>query len=237
MFSILKKREAQAQQLAQQQSEPVKAPVHNVAVHQETQSRLIEKPWQDIQAMLKQDISYLRTLAGSQEKDPYKQELVSKYRPLVEKLLITHDNLNKLDVVWYFYQWQVDLCLLEQVHDAFRAAIAKGLETPDNWKSNGQTAYCDMVFKYSHNAFANNAPFKRDYLQNAVSDLQQGVLATNAPLKVKMFRLVGNWHYDQGEQKQAHDLFEQVMKLDPKRGGCKTKLKELKQELGYDDPH
>jgi hypothetical protein len=52
-----------------------------------------------------------------------------------------------------------------------------------------------------------------------------------------MFRLVGDWHFDAGEKKEAHDLFEQVMKLDPRKGGRKTKLNELKEELGYDSPN
>jgi len=240
MLSILLKRQSQAkakEKAKEQQAVTAKAKQAPGQSGESARSIMGAKPWEETQAMLKQDVSYLRTLAGSQEKDPYKTELVNKYRPLVEKLLASHSNLDNLDVVWFFFQWQIDLGQLDQVHDRFREAIGQGLETPKNWKANGQTTYCDIVFKHAHNAHANKVEFKRDYMLNAVNDLLDGTLATNAPLKVKMFRLVGNWHYEAGEKEKAFKLFELVMKLDPKKGGVKTKLKELKEELGYGDPH
>jgi len=200
-------------------------------------STLLDKPWDETQAMLKDDLSRLRTLAGSQEKEPYKQELLKKYQPLVERLLTTHSNLKGLDVVWWFYQWSVDIGNLTKVYESFRAAIDMGLETPERWKSNGQTAFCDIVFKYSNNAHTNKAEFNREYLQKIVLDVLAGDLAINAPLKVKMFRLVGDWHHEKGENEKAYIMFEQVMSLDPAKGGRKTKLNELKQELGYDAPN
>lgn len=239
MHSILLKRRAMERQQKERDQalqktsiiEPVSLPIN---IHR---SKLLDKPWDEKQATLKEDIARLRTLAGSQEKDPYKQELVNKYRPLVEELLMTHSDLRNLEMVWWFYQWQIDLGQLVQMHDDFRNAIDKGLESPSNWRSNAQTAYCDIVFKYSFDANKAKKEFKKEYLLNAVSDLLKGTLATNAPLKVKMFRLIGNWHYEAEEKEQAHNLFELVMKLDPTKGGVKTKLKELKEELGYDKPH
>lgn len=198
---------------------------------------LADKPWEDTQQILKQDVSYLRTLSGSKEKDPFKQALIEKYRPLIQKLLQTHKgNYGNLDVMWHWFLWHVDLGKLETIHDEFRLAIDGGLDTPSSWKMDGQTAFLGYVFKYSHEAYKANKGFNREYLTGAVLDLQKGELATNVPLKVKIFRLVGDWHYEDGNRKEAHDLFELVMKLDPNKGGCKGKLKELKQELGYDQP-
>lgn len=227
MLSILKKRQA----MQQQKAKPLVIPEVIVT----KQSAIADKPWEETQATLKRDLEYLRTLAGSQEKNPYKEELVKKYQPIVERLLTTHGNLQNLDVIWWFYQWQIDLGKLPEVHDQLREAIDKGLETPHSWKVNGETGYCDIVFQYSHKAYEQKQEFNRDYLIQAVSDLQEGKLATNAPLKVKMFRLVGDWHYENGEKEQAYALFETVMKLDPSKGGRKTKLNELKEELGYGD--
>lgn len=234
MLSILKKRQAQ-----QRQQEAPKPQVVDVAesVAQGLTASLIiaDKPWEETQLMLKKDLEYVRTLAGSQEKDPYKEELVNKYRPVVEKLLDSHSNLENLDVIWWFYQWQIDLGKLPEVHDQLREAIDKGLETPKSWKANGQTTYCDIVFRYAFKAHEQKQEFNRDYLIQAVRDLQQGKLATNAPLKVKMFRLVGDWYYEDGEKEQAYTMFDAVMKLDPNKGGRKTKINELKEELGYGD--
>ncbi len=231
MISILKKRKARQQAKAKPQVVEVETVVSDTPVT----IGIAAKPWEETQVMLKKDLEYVRTLPGSQEKDPFKAELVEKYRPVVERLLTTHTNLENLDVIWWFYQWQIDLGHLPEVHDQLREAIDKGLETPNTWKVNGQTGYCDIVFKYSFKAQEQKQEFNREYLIQAVSDLQQGKLATNAPLKVKMFRLVGDWHYDNGEKEQAYTLFETVMKLDPKKGGRKTKLNELKEELGYGD--
>lgn len=234
MLAILLKRQA-AQELTNQKSTPV---IEKMEASESARPTLVGKSWEETQVMLKQDLSYLRTLAGSKEKDPYKEELIKKYRPLVEQLLATHQgNYGNLEVMWWFFIWHVDLGQFEAIHDDFRQAIVAGLEAPANWKMNGQTAFCGYVFKHAHEAQTNNAEFKREYLLNATNDLLRGELATNVPLKVKMFRLVGDWYEEAGEKEQAHNLFELVMKLDPSKGGRKGKLKDLKQELGYDQPN
>lgn len=193
------------------------------------------KPWNEIQNTLKTDLTYLRGLSGSQEKTPFKEELVKKYASIVEGLLETHnESLAGLDVVWWWYQWRLDTESLVDVHDAFRRAIERGVETPSNWKSNAQTAYCDIIFKYSHEHDAKKAEFNPQYLIQAVSDVSAGTLAINAPLKVKMFRLVGDWHLAKGEKEEAFKLFDIVMTIDPGKGGRKNKLTELKEALGYE---
>ncbi|NOH35605.1 phage terminase small subunit [Vibrio chagasii] len=233
MLSILMKRKHQLQSTPQK-PEQIQQPEANSTLR----PAFADKPWEETQAALKNDLGFLKSLSGSKEKDPYKESLVKKYRPLVERLLETHKgNYANLEVMWWFYLWQVDLGRFEEVYDDFRLAIEGGLEPPMTWRTNGHTAFCDLVFTYSHKAVQKKEEFKREYLINAVKDLRSGQLATNAPLKVKMFRLVGDWHFDAGEKKEAHDLFEQVMKLDPRKGGRKTKLNELKEELGYDSPN
>lgn len=235
MLSILLKREAAARELANRESVP--NGVQSVVVDA-VQPSLTGKSWEETQLMLKQDLSYLRTLSGSKEKTPYKQELIKKYRPLVEQLLNTHQgNYGNLEVMWWFFIWHVDLGKFERIHDDFRQAIGAGLEAPANWRMNGQTAFCGYVFKQALDAHNTGSKFKREYLINAVNDVLSGELATNVPLKVKMFRLVGDWFEADGEKEQAFKLFELVMKLDPNKGGRKGKLKDLEQELGYDQPN
>ena len=228
MLSILMKRNAQ-----QAQTKTVWVNQGSEASHRPS---LADKPWDEVQQILKQDLAYLRTLAVSKEKSPFKQTLIEKYRFLIQQLMETHKgDYGHLDVMWHWFLWHVDLDQLEAIHDDFRLAIDGGLDTPSSWKMDGQTAFLGYVFKYSHEAYKAERPFCREYLEQAVTDLQKGELATNVPLKVKIFRLVGDWHYDNGNRQEAHDLFEFVMKLDS-NGGCKNKLKELKQELGYDQP-
>lgn len=193
-----------------------------------------QKPWNEIQHSLKMDLEYARTLAGSKEKLPFKEELIKKYKPVITNLLNTHDNLEGLDVIWWFYQWQIDCGLLDTIHDEFKALVLKGLNSPQGWRSNGQTAYLDIIFKYSDGAKKANTKFNAQYLSDAVTDLLSGTLATNAPLKVKMFRLMGDLFYEADKKEEALALFEAVMAIDPEKGGRKTKVKDLKEELGYE---
>lgn len=198
------------------------------------QKQAVESPWSEMQHKLKLDLEFARTLAGSEEKVPFKLELIKKYKPHVMKLLKTHENLEGLDVIWWWYQWQMDCGQFEEFHDEFKKLILRGLDTPRGWKSNGETAYCDIVFQYSHKAHKAQKECNRQYLIDAVQDLLSGAMATNAPLKVKMFRLVGDWYEAEGKQAEALALFERVMMIDPNKGGRKTKVNELKEALGYE---
>ena len=234
MLTLLLKRKARARKELETRDIPACVEIDATECTVNKRPSLEDKPWPAVQNTLKNDLEYARTLAGSQEKIPFKEELVKKYRPLVNNLLNTHQSLEGLDVVWWFYQWQIDIGLLPLMHDAFKAAVLKGLDTPHNWKSNGQTAYCDIIFKYSYDAHKANAVFNHSYLDKAIKDLLQGDLATNPPLKVKMLRLAGDLLLEAGDREQALVLFEMIMKIDPEKGGRKTKVKTLREELGYE---
>lgn len=234
MLAILLKRRARAKKEQEKQNVLIPNEIASTESVGKKRLALEDKPWPEVQNALKKDLEYSRTLAGSQEKIPFKKELIKKYKSLVTRLLATHENLDGLDVVWWFYQWQIDCGLLPLMHDSFKAAVLKGLDTPANWKSNGQTAYCDIVFKYSHEAHKRNVEFNTAYLSGAINDLLAGNIATNPPLKVKMFRLAGDLLLQAGETQDALTLYEIVMKIDPQKGGRKTKVKELKEALGHE---
>ena len=151
---------------------------------------LAGKPWDEIQRILAVDLELVRTLASFEEKNAFRKELIKKYKAQVEHLLSSHKNLEGLELIWWFYLWQIDCGLLPLVHDDFKAAVMRGLDTPRKWNTNGQTAYCDIIFKYSHKAHTEKAEFNPQYLFNAITDVVAGKIAINAPLKVKMFRLV-----------------------------------------------
>ncbi|WP_299141307.1 phage terminase small subunit [uncultured Vibrio sp.] len=242
MISILMKRQSQREHLqeaAQQARLDDEASNGKMALDLTGELPALDgQTWESTQRLLKQDLSYLKTLSGSKEKAPFKETLIQKYPPLVERLRLSHKgDYGSLDVMWWFYLWHVDLGRLDDVYANFRDAVYEGLETPANWKMDGQTAFLGYVFKYSLSATQSDVPFQRSYLLKGVEDLLSGRLATNAPLKVKMFRLVGDWCLEAGENTRAHHLFELVMMLDPNKGGRKGKLKQLKKELGYDQPH
>ena len=194
---------------------------------------LAGKPWDEVQRILAVDLEFVRTLAGFEEKNAFRKELVKKYKGQVAHLLATHKSLEGIDLVWWYYLWQIDCGLLPLVHDAFKAAVMRGLSTPKQWNTNGQTAYCDLIFKYSHKAHTEKTPFNALYLTKAIADIAEGKIAINAPLKVKMFRLAGDLFDEAGNKKEALALFETVMQIDPNKGGRKKRAKELKEEFAH----
>ena len=229
MLALLLKRQRKAKALLAQSQLQKETPEngegdlsvgdHNAKSETKTARVGIEdKPWDEIQNSLKLDLEYVRTLAGSQEKSPFKVTLIEKYRALVNRLLESHQDLQGLDVIWWFYQWQIDVGLLVDVHDAFKALVLKGLNSPQGWRSNGQTAYCDIIFKYCNDAVAKKQVFNLQYLADTVTDLMAGRLATNAPLKVKLYRLSGDMLASTGNIKEALSLYNTVMRIEPKNG-------------------
>ncbi|OCH16988.1 phage terminase small subunit [Aliivibrio logei] len=195
---------------------------------------LAGKPWDEIQRILAVDLELVRTLASFEEKNAFRKELIKKYKAQVEHLLSSHKNLEGLELIWWFYLWQIDCGLLPLVHDDFKAAVMRGLNTPQKWNTNATTAYCDIIFKYSHKAHAEKSLFNTQYLSSAIADIVEGKIAINAPLKVKMFRLAGDLLDESGHKKEALSLFEAVMQMDPNKGGRKKRVKDLSEELNHE---
>ena len=238
MFTLLKKRQDRAAIKAALTHPPERKEASGeptVASNASPSDPFANKSWDEVQRILDTDLGFVRTLAGFEEKNAFRKELINKYKEHAEHLLATRANLEGVDLLWWYFLWHVDCGLLTLIHDEFRSAISRGLSTPLKWSSNAQAAYCDVIFKYSHKAHENNAPFNAEYLFNAITDIHHGNIAINAPLKVKMFRLAGDLLDESGSKKEdALALFEAVMQMDPNKGGRKTRVKELKQELGHE---
>lgn len=245
MFALLLKRKRNAKKVAlqsQSQSQPTAELTDvsgkampdtspNKTANSKPRVMLEDKPWDEVQHALKMDLEYARTLAGSQEKVPFKQTLIDKYQVVVARLVATREDLAGLDIVWWYYQWKIDCGLLSEVHDEFKALVLKGLNTPQGWSSNGQTAYCDIIFKYSNACHKAEVAFNADYLMALSKDLVTGSLATNAAVKVKVFKLAGDLLLNAGHTADALNHFKLVMAIDPNGGGRKKKIKELEESL------
>ncbi|MGR6860802.1 phage terminase small subunit [Aliivibrio salmonicida] len=239
MLTLLKKRQDRAaikaaltnpqeQEIQETSGEPT------VALSASQSDPFANKSWDEVQRILETDLGFVRTLAGFEEKNTFRKELIKKYKEQADHLLATRVNLEGIDLLWWYYMWQVDCGLLDLIHDDFRASISRGLSTPQKWNSNGEVAYCDVIFKYSDSAYKAKVAFNHTYLSQAITDITEGKLAINAPLKVKMFRLAGKLLDEAGAKEGALALFEAVMQMDPNRGGCKKRLQELKEELEHE---
>lgn len=204
----------------------------NTATNLPIHNPLKGKSWSDIQYMLEVDLELVRTLPGFDEKNAFRAELIKKYQATAQALLATKKSFEGLDLLWWYFLWQVDCGQLEQVHDDFKAAVERGLSTPRRWNTNGQTAFCDIVFKHAHAAYREKREFNHIHLAQLVADISHGKFAINSALKVKMYRLVGDLMLEAGRKQEALILFKAVMAIDPNRGGRKTLVQELTEELG-----
>lgn len=239
MLTLLKKRQDRAAIKAvlthpQEQGFQEAGEASAVAPVTSASDPFVNKSWDEVQRTLETDLGFVRTLAGFEEKNAFRKELIKKYKGQAEHLLATRANLEGLDLLWWYYLWQVDCGLLELIHDEFRSAVSRGLSTPRKWSSSAEVAYCDVIFRYSDGAHKANATFNHAYLTRAIVDINEGKLAVNGPLKVKMFRLAGKLLDEAGAKEEALALFEAVMQMDPNRGGCKKRIQELKEELEHE---
>ncbi|MFA1562807.1 phage terminase small subunit [Aliivibrio fischeri] len=170
-------------------------------------SSFVNKSWDEIQHELKVDLKYDQTLTRLQEKMAFKLCMIKKYTPIVEHLLNTHDNFERLDIIWWYFQWQIDCGALTDIHDTFKYCVLNGLNSPKGWSFDGQTAYLNIIFKCSDIAYKAGIPFNMHYLIEAVCDISNGILKTNPQLKVKLFRLAGDVLFDAGKNEEARSLF------------------------------
>ena len=190
--------------------------------------------WSKTKKNLANDLMYLKTLAGSEEKNPYKIELIDKYQQIVKSLLASHTDLAQLDVVWWWFVWSIDLGRIDEVYADFKDAIARNLTVPDCYRSNAHTAFSDLIFKHSDSQRREKKVFNTAYLEHVVIDVQSGNYAINAALKSKIFRLAGDIALENGDKEKAVTLFELAIGLDPKCGR-KQLLTELKANNREDD--
>ncbi len=186
-----------------------------------------------LKASLSADLETLKLSNGDEERNPFKIELIEKYRSMAETLMASHQNWAGLKSVFYFLMWRLDIEGFEAVQaDLFRG-IEHGLTTPDSFKRDFQTLYLDQLQEYVAAAMKAEAEFNVDYLQTAIQALSTGNLVTVAPLKAKLYAWYGKVCLMKNEPEQAIKSFETALNLD-ERVGVKTILKETKAQVNPD---
>lgn len=184
----------------------------------------------ELKTKLEPDLITLQKLNGDEEKHPFKNNLIEKYRPLCEHLMATHENWARLDVLFWWLMWRNDLNGFESVQADWYQAVEHGLTTPNNFKRDWQTVYLDEMFKYSDSAFKAEQEFNQAFITDALGELELGQLVTNTAVKSKLYKLLGQIQQKAGNDQLALDAFKKASSMDPKIG-VKTVIKELEKKV------
>lgn len=181
---------------------------------------------------LPSDLTTLKHANGDAERDPFKTELIEKYRAYAQAMM-QHSNWAGQKIIFYWLLWRLDIEGFEAVQPDFYRAIQHGLTTPDEFKRDWQTLYLDTVYKYTNEAFKAKKDFIYDYLEQAVNSLNTGELVTNVPLKSKIFALIGKIEFSAQKFEKAIKHFQTALNLDD-GAGVKKLLKQAQEELKKD---
>ncbi|MBN2605993.1 MAG: hypothetical protein JXR47_01520 [Thiotrichales bacterium] len=187
-----------------------------------------------LKLQLENDLITLKQLSGDEEKAPFKKELIEKFRPLCEIYLQTYQTWAHLDVLFWWLLWRNDVEGFAAVQQTWYEAIEKGLTTPVKFNRDWQTMYLDEVFKHVDEQLKQDQEPSIEYLDIAMVEIEEGLIATNAPLKAKLYKLHGQALQKIGQDEHALQAYEKALKLDA-NVGVKTVIKQLKAKVKTND--
>ena len=176
------------------------------------------------------DLQTLKALNGDEERLPLKEELIEKYRRQAEDLMGKHKNWARLEVVFWWLMWRLDVEGFEAVNQDMIAGIECGLTTPQSFNRDWQTIYLDQVNDYTANALTAGDKFDDSIITNAIKMIQSGDVATNIPLKAKLFANHGKTAMLLNDVETAVKSFKSALALDAKVG-VKKLLTEAEKGL------
>jgi len=211
------------------QSKASPADIERISITSVAPNASSVKEFASLKESLPADLITLKHANGDAERHPFKKELIEKYKAYAQAMM-KYDNWAGQKVIFYWLLWRLDIEGFEAVEPLFYKAIQHGLTTPDEFKRDWQTIYLDTVYIYSNKAFKEEKEFVTEYLLRAVTDLTEGKVVTNTPLKSKLFALMGKVAYRFNDPKLAIKYFEKALSLDD-GAGVKKLLKQAKEQL------
>lgn len=180
------------------------------------------KAFDQLKDSLEADLITLNRANGDEERDPFKADLIEKYREYAEHLM-TFDSYKDLTVLFYWLMWRLDLEGFAAVQADWLTAVQKGLTSPVKFSRDFVTIYLDELRNYSETAFKAGEEFNDQLLADAIDTLNSGEWAINAALKSKLYVINGKVLHKKGEFESAVKNYETALNLNPKAGVKKVK--------------
>jgi hypothetical protein len=190
---------------------------------------------QKLEKQLNSDLEMLKILKGDQQRDPLKMDMIEKYRPLCEWYMANFEDWGRLECLAWWFIWQYDLVAFEEIEPLLYQGVVHDLTTPSAFKGTWQSWYCDVVKdRYSEALKAEQKP-DATVINKVITDITNGEIVLNAPLKAKLFALFGKLAVLNDDHKTAVRAFEKALDFD-EAVGVKKMLKESYVILAAQSP-
>jgi len=218
-------------------SKPDKAssPVVNHATSEAKAQGPLPEALQKLKDGFNGDRQSLKLLNGDQQRDPFKLELIEKYRPLCEHFMKNFNDWARLDCLFWWLMWRSDVEDFTAVEPDLYKAVQCGLTAPiKGFERDWQTLYCDLVYLYCD---ANLKAAKEEGkewntfpLCKVVTDITNGDIILNVPLKAKIYAIYGKVAMRLENTEIAAKAFKMALALNDKVG-VKKLLAECEEML------
>lgn len=228
-LALKHKQSVLAAQAAQGTSQPAASTVSAAAKTPSNPDSQTKSAFAGLKENLENELITLNQANGDEERDPYKKELIEKYREFANHLM-TFDNFKDLTVLFRWLMWRLDLEGFEAVQADMLNAVNKGLTSPKEFKRDFVTIYVDEVFAYSNTAFKKGSEFNAEFLTHVIDNINAGEWAINPEIKAKLFALLGKIQHKNGNCEMAAKSYATALNLNSRVGVKKLKAKAEKGE-------
>jgi len=184
--------------------------------------------FQKLKENLSNELVTLKHANGAEERDPYKKELIEKYRDYAQELT-NFESWKDLSVLFWWLMWRLDIDGFIEVQPLLLDGVKRGLTTPVDFNREFLTIYLDEVLVYSKAAFKKGEDFDTQILAQAIEQLNSGDWTTNQPLKAKLYAQHGKILHKNGEFESAAQNYKTALNIDD-GVGVKTQMKRAEKE-------
>lgn len=231
-MSIARKHKARVQQKQVQQVETDFKPVlTNTASAVKEVMGALPEALQKLKDGFEGDRQTLKLLNGNEHREPFKIELIEKYRPLCEYFMQYYDDWARLDCLFWWLMWRSDIEAFIDVEADLYQAVQHDLTTPTKgFERDWQTFYSDFVYLYCDEKIKTDESWDASSLNKLVADIANGEIILNQPLKAKIYAVYGKVHMNAGNTETAAKAFKTALNLNEKVG-VKTLLTQCEKMI------
>tara|TARA_R110001583_G_scaffold15059_2_gene62470 strand:+ start:29648 stop:30448 length:801 start_codon:yes stop_codon:yes gene_type:complete len=221
--------EREKQQKLEQSSE-IAVGLSKLLTESQTVKGIVPAELQKLEKQLSSDLETLKILKGDQQRDPLKAEMIEKYRPLCEWYIENFEDWGHLQSLAWWLVWQYDLVAFEEIEPLLYQGVVHGLTQPKIFKASWQSWYCDVVKDHYSEQLKTEQKPDATVINKVITDITNGEIVLNAPLKAKLFALFGKLAVLNNDHKTAVRAFEKALSFD-EAVGVKKMLKDCNTML------
>ncbi|MCI4411974.1 MAG: hypothetical protein JHC38_09925 [Thiotrichales bacterium] len=200
----------------------------------ETTSKIYgEDKFSQLKENLPSVLGMLKSLAGNEERTPYKKQLITQYKELAQHIMNSCEDWGRQDVLAYWLIWRLDVEGFAAVQPEMYEGIQRGLTTPVNYNRDWQTLYLTEMEAYYTEIAKTDKPIDVAPIEQAINDLVEGNMTATPEMKARIYKVYGHTLFETDPQK-ALLAYEKATLLEPNIG-VKRRIEQLKAKLEKND--